>query len=186
MHKAIKVCEVKDLQSNHRTQFVDVRSAAEYATGHVPGALNVPLEQVESRVDDLDKSASVILVCQSGKRAQMAAGLLQQRFQNLVVLEGGTKAWVSAGLPTVRNVCTRWALERQVRLGAGLLVLLGVLLSMIVSKQWIYLSGFVGLGLTFAGLTSFCPMAAVLARMPWNRARNLCCKAEPGVPQCIG
>ena len=75
------------------------------------------------------------------------------------VLEGGTDAWRQAGLPLVVSCNTRWSLERQVRLGAGLLALDWALLAVLVSVRWIYLSGFIGLGLTFAGLTDFCPMA---------------------------
>jgi hypothetical protein len=66
----------------------------------------------------------------------------------------------------------RWALERQVRLIAGLLVAVGSLLALLVDNRWAYLSGFVGLGLTFAGLTDFCAMAILLQKMPWNRARK--------------
>ena len=62
-------------------------------------------------------------------------------------------------------------MERQVRLGAGLLVLLGVVLSLFWDRAWISLSAFVGLGLTFAGLTDICGMAFLLAKMPWNKAR---------------
>ena len=63
----------------------------------------------------------------------------------------------------------RWALERQVRLVAGIIALTGAVLALTVSTSWACLSGLAGLGLTMAGLTDFCPMATLLARMPWNR-----------------
>ena len=72
----------------------------------------------------------------------------------------------------VVNANTRWALERQVRLIAGLLVLIGTALALGVNRHWVYLAGFVGLGLTFAGLSDICPMAVLLCRMPWNRPRR--------------
>jgi hypothetical protein len=103
-----------------------------------------------------------------GKRARMAAALLDPCRLSVSVLEGGTKAWVQAGLPLVRNTKTRWSLERQVRLGAGLLVLLGAALALTLNVYWLLLCGFAGLGLTFAGLTDICPMAEFLVRMPWN------------------
>jgi rhodanese-related sulfurtransferase len=130
------------------------------------------MDQIESRIADLDHDSSIVLICQSGKRARMVAGLLEPCGKDLVVLEGGTAAWISAGLPTVANVRTRWSLERQVRLGAGLLVLTGVILALAANSLWLYLSGFVGLGLTFAGLTDFCPMAILLALLPWNHSRH--------------
>ena len=151
------------------TQLVDVRSAAEFAAGHIPGAINIPLEQFESRLDDLSREAQLVLICQRGPRARMAAGLLDGRRRS-AVLEGGTSAWSAAGLPLVRSVKTRWALERQVRLIAGMLVFTGAALALLVDPLWVVLSGFIGLGLMFAGLTDLCLMGSLLGRMPWNRA----------------
>jgi hypothetical protein len=107
----------------------------------------------------------------------MTAGLLEPCRREILVLEGGTNAWVQEGLPTVTSVKTRWSLERQVRLGAGLLVLVGAVLAFAVNANWLFLSAFVGLGLTFAGVTDVCPMAEILERMPWNGQAR--CKA-PG------
>ena len=107
---------------------VDVRSASEFATGHIPGAMHMPLEQIESRVADLDAKLPIILVCKSGPRARMAATLLKPCRPEAKVLEGGTDAWRNAGLPLVVNSNTRWSLERQVRLAAGLLALTGAVL----------------------------------------------------------
>lgn len=147
---------------------IDVRSGSEFATGHIPGAVNIPMDQIEARLDDLPANGRLVLVCQAGKRARITANLLEPCGRDVVVLEGGTDAWTQAGFPVVSNVKMRWSLERQVRLGAGVLVLSGVALALTIDSRWIYLSGFVGLGLTFAGLTDLCPMAIVLGKMPWN------------------
>jgi rhodanese-related sulfurtransferase len=152
-------------------QWVDVRSGNEYAAGHVPGAVNIPLEQIEARLDDVSTKVPLVLICKSGTRARIAAGLLRQCRENVTVLSGGTEAWANAGLPLVVNRATRWSLDRQVRLAAGLIAMAGVVLAAMVNFRWMYLSGFVGLGLTFAGLTDICAMGALLAKMPWNRAR---------------
>jgi rhodanese-related sulfurtransferase len=151
---------------------VDVRSASEFASGHVPGAINIPMDQIESRLADLDPSRPLVLVCQSDKRARMTASLLAPCRLQISVLEGGTKAWAQARLPLVTSVKTRWSLERQVRLGAGLLVLIGVTLALTVNPRWLFLSGFIGLGLSFSGITDICPMAILLAWMPWNSASH--------------
>lgn len=153
-------------------QLVDVRSGPEFAAGHIPCAVNVPLEQVESRVDDLRSDVPVVLICQRGARAAIAAKLLGA-CRRTTVLEGGTNAWCAAGLPLVRSVKARWALERQVRFATGLIILTGVVLSLLGNPRWVLLSGSVGLGLTFAGLTDFCPLASLVGRMPWNRARDV-------------
>ena len=153
-----------------KAQLVDVRSAGEFAAGHVPGAANIPLEEIERRIGDLSADETLVLICKGGKRARIAADLLKDKRENLVVLQGGTDAWAKAGLPLVVSAKSRWALERQVRLAAGLLVLSSVVVSLTVYPPMVYLAGLMGLGLTGAGLTDFCPMAILLAKMPWNRA----------------
>ncbi len=162
---------ISQLRSNPSTptQLVDVRSGSEFAAGHIPGAVNIPMDQIEARLGDLDLNLPIVLICQTGKRARMTAGLLEPCGRQITVLDGGTKAWIEAGLPVVASVKTRWSLERQVRLGAGLLVLTGVILALTLNSLWVYLCGFVGLGLTFAGLTDICAMGIILEKMPWNR-----------------
>lgn len=151
-----------------KAQLIDVRSASEFASGHIPGAVNIPMDQIEARLDDLHPGVPVVLICQTGKRAQMTAGLLEPCQREIAVLDGGTSAWIRAGLPVVSSVKTRWSLERQVRLGAGLLVLAGTVLALTIHTNWLFLSAFVGLGLTFAGLTDICLMGEILQKMPWN------------------
>lgn len=153
-------------------QLIDVRSATEFASGHLPGAINIPLDQIEFRTADIDPKRAVVLVCQAGTRSRLAAALLQPDFPNLTVLEPGTGAWIRSGNPTVFCTVSRWALERQVRLIAGLLVLVGVALGVAISPWFLGLAAFIGCGLTFAGATNFCPMGELLARLPWNRLRT--------------
>ena len=157
---------------------VDVRSSSEFASGHIPGAVNIPMDQIEARIDDLGADRPIVLICQAGKRARMTAGLLEPCQRQISVLEGGTGAWIQAGLPGVASVRTRWSLERQVRLGAGLLALTGCILALTVNPRWVFLCGFVGLGLTFAGLTDICAMGIVLGKMPWN-SRSHCAIGGP-------
>jgi rhodanese-related sulfurtransferase len=168
-----------------RFSLIDVRSPSEYATGHIPGAVNMPMEQVQSRLPDLEGEDAIVLVCQSGQRARMVAGLLEPCGKRLRILEGGTSAWVKAGLPVVATSVTRWSLERQVRFAAGLLVLTGIVLALTVSFYWIYLAGFVGLGLIFSGVSGLCPMGSLLGLMPWNRGAS-CSFGAPkaGSGQC--
>ena len=154
---------------NFGWQCIDVRSATEFAAGHIPAAVNIPMDEIESRLGDLRPDLPIVLVCQAGKRASMTRELLAGRVGDLRVLNGGTDAWKTAGLPLVASTRSRWALERQVRLGAGLLVLTGVVLGFLVNPGWFWLAGFVGGGLVFAGTTNFCAMAHLLALLPWNR-----------------
>lgn len=170
--KTIDIAELVLHLGSPDAQWVDVRSATEFAAGHVPGAVNIPMDQVESRLGDFSPSLPIMLICKSGVRAHMVSALLRPCQQDVRVVEGGTDAWVRAGLPLVVSTKTIWSLERQVRLAAGLLVTLGAVLAVSVSAHWVYLSGLVGLGLTFAGLTDTCPMGILLGKMPWNAMRQ--------------
>ena len=164
---------VEDLRDRASTsQLIDVRSPSEFAAGHIPGAINIPMDQIEARLDDLAPAKPVVLICQMGKRARMTAGLLEPCKLQISVLDGGTSGWIEAGLPVVQNVRARWSLERQVRLGAGVLILTALILAFVWNPGWAFLAAFVGLGLTFAGLTDICLMAELLQRMPWNKTRR--------------
>src|ERR1700744_1389987 len=97
-------------RSSDTGKLIDVRSSAEFATGHIPGAINIPLEQVEARIADIGEGPAV-LICEAGARARIVAGWLPER-QPISVLSGGTAAWRRAGLPLIGCGTNRWALER--------------------------------------------------------------------------
>ena len=84
-------------------------------------------------------------------------------------VEGGMAAWEKMGLPVERGPSAVISIERQVRIGAGALVLIGTVLAWIVHPGFIVVPGFVGAGLVFAGITDYCGMGRVLCKMPWNR-----------------
>jgi len=96
----------------------------------------------------------------------MASNLNLTTFVDTQVLEGGTAAWKSAGFSTVCSKRSSWSLERQVRLAAGVLILVSLGLAWAVSPAWMYLTAFAGVGLTFAGATDICGMGIILATMP--------------------
>ena len=147
---------------------IDVREPMEFATGHIAGSLNVPLSRLAQA--DLPRG-QLVLVCQSGNRSGKGlAQLLQQGHPHPVAdLLGGVPAWQQAGLPVRKLKGAPLPLMRQVQIVAGSVVLVGEILSQTGVPAWIWLSGFVGAGLTFAGVSGFCGMARLLAAMPWNR-----------------
>ena len=149
-------------------QLIDVRSPQEYRAGHLPGALNIPMETIGARLGDLNAEQEIVLICQSGKRAIMVYQHLRGTPHSLAVLAGGTAGWQAAGLPVIAEQSSDWSLDRQVRLAAGLLVLLGILGSF-GWRPGLGLAIFVGGGLTFSGLSGWCGMGLLLAKMPWNR-----------------
>ena len=161
---------------------VDVRSPAEFASVHAVGAKLVPLDALDpKRVAaelGISAQAPVLLLCASGNRARKAAEkFYAEGIPHCLVVEGGTKAWEAAGLPVVRGKGAI-SIERQVRIGAGMMVLLGVLLGSWVDPLWFFLSGLVGAGLIFAGITDWCGMGMLLAKMPWNQTKPIACQLK--------
>jgi rhodanese-related sulfurtransferase len=152
-----------------RALLLDVRTPAEFSSVHIPGAVLHPLSELNiERVREFSQGKEqCVVICRSGGRARQAAQKLAGAIPNIVVLEGGVTAWEAAGLPVERGAGAI-SLERQVRIAAGALVLIGVLLGTLVNPLWYGLSGFIGAGLIFAGVTDTCGMAMVLAQMPWN------------------
>ncbi len=145
---------------------IDIRTPDEYARAHIPCAKNLPLTQI-GRIDGVPE---VIFHCKSGMRTAAHADALEAAADAPVfLLEGGFDAWQKAGLDC--NLDKRQPIEiiRQVQIGAGTLVLLGVLLGFLVSPVLFGLSALVGAGLVVAGVSGLCGMTRVLAAMPWNR-----------------
>jgi rhodanese-related sulfurtransferase len=153
---------------------IDVRTPVEFSEVHATRAKNLPLDTLRPKAlfesGELRKDRPVYLICRTGGRAVKAAEkFAAQGFDQGVVVEGGTEAWSAAGLPVERSAAKTISLERQVRIAAGSLVLIGVLLACFVNPGFLVLSGFVGAGLVFAGITDWCGMGLLLAKFPWNR-----------------
>ncbi len=152
---------------------LDVRSPAEFRSGRVQGAVNLPLENVTAEsVRALlvgNDQKTVVLLCASGGRARTAAKKLAASGLKTLVVQGGTNSCQQAGLPIDKDAGGVISIERQVRIAAGTLVFGGVLLGANVHPGFYGLSAFVGAGLVFAGVTDWCGMGLLIARAPWNR-----------------
>ncbi len=165
---------LKILTTRPDAALFDVRTPMEYAEVHVPQAISIPLDGLDPQslvqAGKVRKDEPVYLLCRSGQRATKAAEKFAKAgFTQPIVVEGGTLAWIEANLEVTRSAVKVISLERQVRIAAGAIVFAGVLLAQFVDSRFIWLSGFVGAGLVFAGITDFCGMGLLLAKMPWNR-----------------
>lgn len=162
----------------HRLTVIDVRTPGEYASGHLPGALNIPLDQIRRALPDIRYAAErgdVLVVCASGARSQNACRLLAEQGIPAATLTGGTGAWAAAGhdlhRPAAQRARATWGMERQVRFTAGTLVLLGLALGLLLHPAFQIVSAATAGGLIFSALTDTCGMAALLGRLPHNRPR---------------
>jgi rhodanese-related sulfurtransferase len=157
----------------HSAIVIDVREPGEFAGGHVPGSINVPLGGLAAHDFGKLDGRGIVLVCASGRRSERGCDALSAlpalAGADISSLEGGVAAYTSAGgtlAATGRGVIP---IERQVFAIAGALVLTGVLLGALVHPGFYAICAFVGAGLTISGLTGFCGMALLLAKAPWNQ-----------------
>lgn len=167
------------IQSGEKLHLLDVRTPAEHAEVHVPGVHLTPLDRLDpvqlAGEQGFAKDQPIFVLCRSGSRAKLAAEKLEKNgFMNCNVVEGGTLAWAEAGLPVNRGTSKVIPLERQVRIAAGAIVLCGVLLAHFVNPALMWISGFVGAGLMFAGITDTCAMGMMISKLPWNQRSGSC------------
>ncbi len=163
----------KRKQTGESCDLIDVRTPLEFRDTHVEFARNVPLDRLDPdaimRARNGSSGEPLYVVCQLGGRSQKACEEFHKKgYTNVVNVEGGTQACATAGLPLVRGK-KAISLERQVRIVAGTLVLSGELLGWQVHPAFYGLSGFVGAGLLFAGISNTCGMGMLLSKMPWNQ-----------------
>lgn len=143
----------------------------EYDNIHLEKAENIPLDSIENSdiKEQFEQDKHIVFICKSGARSEKAMKLFQKAgFNNIDFVEGGTDQCHEEGMEVVENK-NIMSLERQVRIAAGLLVVIGVILAITVNEAFIALSAFVGAGLVFAGITNTCGMGLLLAKAPWNR-----------------
>ncbi|WP_282203753.1 rhodanese-like domain-containing protein [Kitasatospora fiedleri] len=160
----------------HRLTVIDVRSPGEFAGGHIPGAHNVPLDRLAEAVPALRAAAGrgeLAVTCASGARALHACEQLAAAGVPALLVGGGTAAWAANGgaLDRVPGRPGRWAMDRQVRLVAGSLVLAGLVVDVAApGVRWV--SAAVGGGLLFSAVSNTCAMGSLLGRLPYNRPRD--------------
>lgn len=176
--RSVRPEEVARIAASGRSiDLIDVRTPPEFAAAHARGAAPCPLSDLDPHLVLRRRSAApgepIYVLCKSGGRATKAAqAFISAGFDNVCVIEGGTDGWQAAGLPMNYGRTTVISLERQVRIAAGSIVLLGLALALLVHPYFLGLSAFVGAGLVFAGITDTCGMGMLLARLPWNTKCN--------------
>lgn len=166
----ITVQNLKDKLDRKEAILIDVRENAEHNSEKIPGAKHIPLGKIE--LNQLPKfKGDIVCHCQSGRRSMEACKKLLAQNPDLKIfsLEGGISAWREAGHETEKGSRNVIPIDRQTQIVAGILILTGFSLGKLIDPNFYYLSGFVGAGLTFAGISGWCGMAKLLAIMPWNK-----------------
>lgn len=168
--KHLKPAGLKTALDRNEALVVDVREPGEFAREHIAGAQSFPLSSFDP--SRLPRDRRIVLCCQSGARSGRALSQIEAAgLTDVAHLDGGLSAWKAAHLPTSIDITQPISIMRQVQITAGSLALLGAILAALVSPWFILLSGFVGAGLVFAGVTDTCMMAMLLAKLPYNRPR---------------
>lgn len=166
----IKPANLKQWLAEKQVILIDVREPGEYKSEHIPGALSLPLSTLKLEQIPTVSNQKIVLSCQSGKRSDIAAQkLLESGLNSLLQLEGGLNSWKEAGYETETSKNAPISLMRQVQIVAGTLVFTGTLLGAFVSPWFLFLSGFVGAGLIFAGVSNTCALGMLLAKLPYNQ-----------------
>ncbi|MGE9985172.1 rhodanese family protein [Desulfovibrio sp. SGI.169] len=169
MLPAISPAETLQKLQDGKIRLVDIREPDEINSLRVPGAEAAPLSVIRwMRLAPSDAKLPIVFTCNSGNRTSKQSDLLEELAGGPAwQMEGGVSAWARAGLPVERGR-QGVSLFRQIQIGAGALVLLG-LAGVFVWPPMIWLPAFVGAGLMFAGVTGFCGLGLLLSAMPWNK-----------------
>ena len=171
--KSISVHELRvHIEENQESKdilYLDVRTPLEFRSENVDSFKNIPLDKLDDYLEELKKFNTVILSCASGNRSLKACKQLKDHIDNIINVEGGITAWKNANLPINKGKTQPISIMRQVQIIVGAGALIGAILAYFYSVNFIWLSGFFGAGLLFAGLTNTCALAAILGKMPWNR-----------------
>lgn len=174
--QTIDVKQLADKATAGNVNLIDVRMPTEYREVHAKPAKNFPLDSLDPKAITTECNGNsdqpIYVICKSGGRSSKAVQkFLDAGIENVVNVDGGTNAWVTAGLPVARGK-KAISLDRQVRILAGFLALLGAILGYFVHPALVGLSGFIGAGLMFAGITDTCGMGMMLSKMPWNQCED--------------
>jgi len=175
---------LNDLSQRAEVEIIDVRSPAEYRSLHIPDALLSPLDMLDpaaimkSRKLSSDAplfiacqagTRALFIACQAGTRAKKAQDIFKKAgFENCCVIEGGIAAWAAKGLPVNKGKSVI-PVDRQTRIVVGTMILIGLALGYFVNPAFLLLSAIGGCGMIYAGITDLCPLADMIAKLPWNK-----------------
>jgi len=169
--KNIDAKTLKKWLENNEAILIDVREPSEHEAEKISGSNLLPLAKVCKSSLPKYENKKLVLHCRSGKRSANACQKLLGEDSALEIynLEGGISAWSVEGCEIETSGKFFLPLDRQVQLTIGLGVFVASILGYLLSPSFFLLSGFFGVGLIFAGLSGYCGLAILMAKMPWNK-----------------
>lgn len=170
--QSISATQLSEAIEKGKVNILDVRTPGEFATLKIASSINIPLDQLNPAevISRFGTNSELYCICQTGTRSQIATLKLRSSgMQRVINVDGGTNAWVAMGFPVESGKRNVISLDRQMRITAGTLIIIGVYVGVLQYPLGFWLSGLIGVGLIHAGLTNSCGMSMLLTKMPWNR-----------------
>jgi glyoxylase-like metal-dependent hydrolase (beta-lactamase superfamily II)/rhodanese-related sulfurtransferase len=170
--QSVSANQLSEALARGSANILDCRTPGEFATLKIADSINVPLDRLNPAevMSRFGADTPLYCICQTGTRSQLAASKLRNAgMQQVIHVDGGTNAWVSAGFPVESGARKVISLDRQMRITAGALIVLGAAIGTLWHPAGYWLSALIGAGLVYAGLSNTCGMTVVLAKMPWNQ-----------------
>lgn len=170
--KNVDVKTLKNWLDNEEAVLIDVREIAEHENQRIAGATLIPLAEItKEKLPDI-KNKKLVIHCQGGKRSLNACQKLMAENIGCEIynLEGGINSWCGQGCDVISTKKFFLPVDRQVQLTIGSLVFISSMLGYFFNINFLFISGFFGAGLIFAGLTGNCTLAKIIAKMPWNKS----------------
>jgi rhodanese-related sulfurtransferase len=182
--RSITIEQFAPLSRQGGFDLIDVRTPNEFYEVHAVGALMMPLDGLnpaaimESR--EQRREEPLYIICRSGSRSAQACAVFERAgFTNVVNVEGGTLAWITAGLPVNRGIRRPISIERQIRIVSGLVSVAGTL-GALITPWSLLLPGLTGAAMVWSGYTNSRAMGRLFSRLPWNR------NVSSGLPSSCG
>ena len=170
--QSVSATQLSEALAKGIANILDCRTPGEFATLKVASSVNIPLDRLDPAevMSRFGADAPLYCICQTGTRSQLAASKLRNAgMQQVIHVDGGTNAWVSAGFTVESGARKVISLDRQMRITAGALIVLGAAIGTLWHPAGYWLSALIGAGLVYAGISNTCGMTVVLAKMPWNQ-----------------
>lgn len=168
--QTVDAVTLKQWLDHNQVILIDVREPSEYAAERIDGAKLVPLSRFDINQIPFGDDKDIVLQCQTGNRSgQAAQQLLNSGIETVTHLEGGLNAWKQRGYPVRVNRNAPISINRQVQIIIGSIIVITTILGAFVSPLFLVVSGLAGAGLVFSGVSNTCPLANLLAKLPYNQ-----------------